>query len=119
MIDAQKAIELVESADRYKHSTPKEMLTQISKDTYTDLIELAGSNTVSKVDYEVSSLNSKANNVAVTALNVTVGGDDWEKKDSFFVVYNRTSVSVKNVEKVINDMVNYCIINVFKINKEA
>ena len=110
-------INTIKHAKHVKSNNVKDLLTEVSKETYMDLGELVGDHKPNTFKYTIDTcVSQKPNsNVCVTILNVHASDGDWSADDVFSHVFRSTSVSIANMERVIEDMVKYYKKNILKV----
>lgn len=110
-------VNTIKHADVIKSNNVKDLLTEVSKETYTDLSELIGNNKPTIMKYSIDTCVSQKqdSHVCVTILNVHLSNGSWTADDMFSHVFRSTTVSIKNMEQAIKDMVNYYKKNILKL----
>ena len=110
-------VNTIKHAAIIRSNNVKDLLTEVSKETYSDLSELVGDNKPTKMKYSIDTCVSKKpdSHVCVTILNVHLSDGAWVAEDVFSHVFRSTTVSIKNMEQAIKDMVNYYKKNILKL----
>lgn len=99
--------------ERLQFKNTKDLLTEMSKNTYTDIDALIKGRECTHMSYEVEQFND-ADNIRMTVLYVVVSGDHWKASDTLMYIH-QPAVSDSNVKKVVLDMANYYKKNVLKL----
>ena len=110
-------VNTINDATVIKSNNVKDLLTEVSKETYTDLSELIGSNKPTTMKYSIDTCVSQKpdNHLCVTILKVHLSDGSWMAEDMFSHVFRSTTVSINNMEQAIKDMVNYYKKNILKL----
>lgn len=110
-------VNTINDATVIKSNNVKDLLTEVSKETYTDLSELIGNNKPTTMKYSIDTCVSQKpdNHLCVTILKVHLSDGSWVAEDMFSYVFRSTTVSIKNMEQAIKDMVNYYKKNILKL----